>query len=502
MDKGDSGMAGNGGSSKPGDGKRGRRLPPATIELTATPVPGQAAGQPEAPAEPPPELIRAEVAPPERAPAEGNSPPAPPAAMESPEHGGEASAVPGAVHTPPGAPPAGAATGRQADPEPPPPPHRAAGVRPWPILGAAGAALALTLAVALAVSWQSSVAPQPSEPPLADRLAAVEAQLGALAERPQQAAADPGEVAALGARLAAIESRLSDLAGRPAPQGADPSQATALGARLDEVAKRLDTVEQTARRLDDIAAQVAKIEAALAAPRPSAADPTVLPRIAALDAALKALLDRLAELEKRIGEAAAAARAADRHAETASEAAAQRAAATAADHAVRLALLATTLRAAVERGEPFAAELASLKSLVSDQGSLAPLEPFAAGGVPSATALARELSALVPALFAAVPAAPDQGSLLDRLKRTTGHLVRVRRVGEAPGDDAAAVVARIEVAAARGDIAGALAELTKLPPSARAPAEAWIRRATQRGAAVDAARRLAGDALAALRPLP
>ena len=38
----------------------------------------------------------------------------------------------------------------------------------------------------------------------------------------------------------------------------------------------------------------------------------------------------------------------------------------------------------------------------------------------------------------------------------------------------------------------------KLPPAVRAPAEAWIKRATQRTAAIDAARRLAGDALAAL----
>ena len=44
------------------------------------------------------------------------------------------------------------------------------------------------------------------------------------------------------------------------------------------------------------------------------------------------------------------------------------AAETAADHAVRLAFFAAALRSAVERGEPFAAELAALKSLVARPG--------------------------------------------------------------------------------------------------------------------------------------
>jgi hypothetical protein len=52
--------------------------------------------------------------------------------------------------------------------------------------------------------------------------------------------------------------------------------------------------------------------------------------------------------------------------------------------------------------------------------------------------------------------------------------------------------------AARDDLAGALAELTKLPPSERAPADAWIKQAQARAAAIDASRRLAADSLAGL----
>ena len=67
-----------------------------------------------------------------------------------------------------------------------------------------------------------------------------------------------------------------------------------------------------------------------------------------------------------------------------------------------------------------------------------------------------------------------------------------------PGTDPTAVVMRIEVKAAHADIAGALAELAKLPANVRAPAEDWIKRAEARTAAIQSGNRIAADALAAL----
>ena len=77
-------------------------------------------------------------------------------------------------------------------------------------------------------------------------------------------------------------------------------------------------------------------------------------------------------------------------------------------------------------------------------------------------------------------------------------LVRIRRIDEAPGSDAAAIVARSEAKAARGDLAGTAAEVAQLPPNARAPAETWIKSVQARTAAIDAGRRLAADALSGL----
>jgi hypothetical protein len=165
------------------------------------------------------------------------------------------------------------------------------------------------------------------------------------------------------------------------------------------------------------------------------------------------------------------------------------------DRAVRLALAANALNAAVERGEPFATELATVKALGADAKLVSVLEPFAASSVPTAGTLAREFSALAPSLQAA--AAPREG-VLDKLQANAEKLIRIRRIDETPGSDGAAILARSEAKVSRGDIAGALSELAQLPPQARAGADAWIKRAQARTAALDASRRLAADALSAL----
>jgi len=172
-------------------------------------------------------------------------------------------------------------------------------------------------------------------------------------------------------------------------------------------------------------------------------------------------------------------------------------AAKSADRALRLALAATALNAAVERGDAFAAELAAVKALGADPKLTAALEPFARSGVPTSAALARQFSELAPTLQQAAEPTPREG-VLGRLQMNAEKLVRIRRVDEAAGTDAAAIVARSEAKAARGDLPGATTELGELPPNARAPADAWIKSVQARTAAIDASRRLAADALAGL----
>ena len=156
------------------------------------------------------------------------------------------------------------------------------------------------------------------------------------------------------------------------------------------------------------------------------------------------------------------------------------------------------LRSAVERGERFAQELAAVKPLVPDPVALAPLEPFAATGVPRASTLARELSQLGNAMLSAAGNAPRDGGILDRLQQNAERLVRIRPINEAPGDDPATIVARAEAKASQDDIPGALKELSQLPDPVRAPAQAWIKRAEAQAAALAAARGVAESAVGAL----
>ena len=305
----------------------------------------------------------------------------------------------------------------------------------------------------------------------------------------------------LDARLAGIELEVRDLAARTPVAGVD-------GRVLDEVTGRLDT-----------------LEAAVVTSRPAAGDPSLSNRIAAMNGEVKALAETIATLGRRDDEALAAARAAQTRADAtnaalaalaqkipsavversevdalaARVAAVEKSEKTAAsgDRAVRLVLVATALKAAAERGEPFAGELAAAKALGADPKLTAALEPFAAAGVPTVAMLARELGALAASLRPA-QSAPPRESFLERLQGNAEKLVRMRPTEEVAGTDAAAVASRLEGKAAQEDLAGAQAELAKLPPAARAPAEAWVAKVQARTAALDASRRLAADALAGL----
>jgi hypothetical protein len=168
---------------------------------------------------------------------------------------------------------------------------------------------------------------------------------------------------------------------------------------------------------------------------------------------------------------------------------------------MRLAIAAEALGAAAERGAPFQAELAAVKTLGADPNAIARLEPVAAQGVTGVAELGRELTALTPALYRAIEPEPSNKSILAKIESQAQKLVRITPVGTsgAPvGDDPAALIARLNADAARGGIDAALAEIAKLPDPARALAEQWINKAGARRAALADSRQIAAAALAAL----
>jgi len=236
------------------------------------------------------------------------------------------------------------------------------------------------------------------------------------------------------------------------------------------------------KRAEEIDARLTRLEAAAAAPSQAQkadaqtpANPAERGELDALAARLTSLEQQLKAAEQRLGKVAAGA-----------------------DRTVRLALVAMELRTAVERGIPFTAELQAAKQLAENPSALAALEASAATGVPSPAPLAQNLSKLAPAMLEAASAPRREAGVMERLQASAERLVRIRPVEEASGDEPSTMVARAELKATRGDIAGALADLERLPEPVRAPAAGWIAAAKARLAAIDAAKALAANALDAL----
>jgi hypothetical protein len=286
----------------------------------------------------------------------------------------------------------------------------------------------------------------------------------------------------------------------------------------------------------DLTARLDKIERAIEAQR---SDPALGRRIAELAAQTKALADNFAALTRRVDDIAATGQSAAKQADTALSAAemaknameatskdqvrhediealasriialesslkglaavtAPLASSGANDRSARLTIAAEALRAAVERGVPYQAELNAAQALGVDQKATAALEPFAAGGVPSAGTLARELEALVPALQEASEPRSGDTSFVERLKSNAQKLVRITPLSAPAGNDPQAVVDRIRLDTAHADIGAALADIGALPDAAKPLAAAWSKKAATREAALAASRRIAAEALAAL----
>src|SRR5262249_44435053 len=152
----------------------------------------------------------------------------------------------------------------------------------------------------------------------------------------------------------------------------------------------------------------------------------------------------------------------------------------------RGAVVALALNTAVERGVPYARELAAIDPASAGQATVDALKPFADTGVPSAAMLARELAAVMPEALKAADVPHTGGGFLGRLQPNAERLVRTRPIAQEPqpGDEPAAVLSRVEAKTAHGDVAGALAEAAKLPAAARAPLDPWIKRAGAREAAL------------------
>lgn len=402
----------------------------------------------------------------------------PPAAAPEPPQ----AANPPSGETPPPSPeePASAVSEETPAPEPvPSAPQRG----PWVNLIAAGIAGGVIVTAALGALWYGDMLPLrgAASNDNSTQIAALQQQIQALQNRPAPVA-DTKAIDAVAQRVTRMEESLKSL---PKADASVTERLTAaenamksLGVALTALNQRSDDASVNAARARE---QAEASEKAVTQLRGSVQDVAKDASSAVAPAQVEALTQRLAALEQT---SKAAREELDKTATR--------------EKATRLALSAAALRAAVVTGAPFSAELSQAKALGAPDRHLAPLSSFSSSGVPTAAALAQELRTLLPQMVKLAGAQAPSGGFLERLQANASRLVKVTPVDAPPGDDASAVLARLEVESAHADIAGALVDLGKLPEAARAPAQGWIAKAKAREAALAAARDLAADTSRAL----
>jgi hypothetical protein len=157
-----------------------------------------------------------------------------------------------------------------------------------------------------------------------------------------------------------------------------------------------------------------------------------------------------------------------------------------------LALELGNLKRAMERGAPYARELAEVRKVAGAGIDLAPLDRYRNEGVPTVAGLAAAFRPVANAILDA-DAEKGDGTVVDRLLSGAKSFVRVRKTSHGAGHTSAeAVVARIETALKGGQLGVVLTEAKSLPQTPPA-AKDWLSRVEARQtvdaalAAIDAA---------------
>ena len=350
---------------------------------------------------------------------------------------------------------------------------------------AAGLLGGLVGVLALALAWNRLPARGDAGAP--PDLTAIEKRLGKIEATPKDNAAlsaldlrikalegrkpeTPPEISELTGRVAHLEESLKAL-GETANAGGSVADAAAVNNRIAEAEQRLQAridgrlaEGETADRqaLDGAKNEIADLKAKVAAlsqSSPVNGDGEIAAALAGLDERTAKLEAGLSTLSGEIDKDQAGARSA----------------------ASVLAL--GNLRAAVDAGKPYAAELASIRRLAPEIRNFGALPAFADQGIPTLPELTASFATAKDTALAALPAPKDE-SFLGSLLASAKSMVKVRRIdAAATGDDPDAVLARAEAMLKQGELAEAVKEVDGLSGALREAFASWIDAARARASA-------------------
>lgn len=336
--------------------------------------------------------------------------------------------------------------------------------------GIAGGLIALVLAGGLQFAGllpapgnrgEQPADPAPAIDALEQEIATLRSEIGAAGTPDPELG---GRVSQAEERVASLASQIEALTGEVAGIAHQSGGETA-AVDLSPLEERLSTLEGTVGTLGDAAPSQAVDDRLTALGEEIAA---VREAQAAAGARLDTLQQSIGELSGRVDEAA----------ET---------------PATAVIIAASALKAAIERGVPFTAELDTLAALAPDAPQIADLRALAADGVPTRAQIAEEADAAANGMIAAARPVDPQAGVIDRLMGSAMSLVQVRPVGMVEGDGVPEIVARLDAAVQAGDYERAIAEYDALPEPAKAAGAAFIEKVRAR----QSADRLIDEALAA-----
>jgi hypothetical protein len=143
---------------------------------------------------------------------------------------------------------------------------------------------------------------------------------------------------------------------------------------------------------------------------------------------------------------------------------------------IALAIAASALKSAIERGSAFEPEIETFAAIAPDAPGLAELRTHAQNGVATRAEIIAETDAAAKAMIAAANPPPGDDGFFERLLSSAESMVTVRPVGDVEGPGVPETVARMEVAIQGGDLAKAISEFDTLPERSRAAGAAFADR--------------------------
>jgi hypothetical protein len=271
-----------------------------------------------------------------------------------------------------------------------------------------------------------------------------------------------------------VQTEIASLKSQLANLGAAANGELALKGKVDGLAAAVQQVKSDIEALKSTAGQAGSNEAlATLDDRIKQVETTVtsLSQNNGASSEIAALAERVSGLDAAVKSAGEAATADDGKITTLEQsvsALTSKVDAQASQPKIALAIAASALKVAVDRGAGFGAELETFAAISPEVPELAALRAHAEKGVPTRADIVAETDAAANAMIAAAKPVKEDAGILERLVSSAEQLVQVRPIGAVEGTGVPETVARMEVAVNQGDFAKALAEYDTLPETAKA----------------------------------